>query len=83
MLTVTLNKTEPITTWNSLSKSEEILPTDLPVQPIREMPMTSAVNLRSEMEECDFGDEDMECEYTFGKCQSNKVLRLETNSIQC
>lgn len=65
-----MNKAEPITTWTSLSKSEEILPTDLPAQPIREMPMPSAVNLRSEMEECDyFGDEDMESEYSFGKSQ--------------
>lgn len=64
-----MNKTEPIITWTSLSASEEILPTDIPAQPIREMLMPSAVNLRSEMEECDFGDEDMESEYTFGKSQ--------------
>lgn len=66
-----MNKTEPIITWTSLSKSEAILPTDLPAQPMREMPMPSAVNLRSEMEECDFGDEDMESEYGFGKFQAN------------
>lgn len=68
-----MNKAEPITTWPSLSKSEEIWPTDLAAQPIRKMPQPSAVNLRSEMEECDFGDGDMESEYTFGKSQSNKL----------
>lgn len=51
-----------------------IPPTELPLQPIRDLPLPQAVNLRSEMEECDYGDEDMESEFSFGKFGKSKLV---------
>lgn len=53
-------------TWPSLLKDVVILPTtDMPLQPIREMSLPPS-NLRTEMEDCDFGEDDMDKEYSFG-----------------
>lgn len=54
--------------WSSLLKDIVVPPSDMPIQPIRELSLPPS-NLRSEMEECDFGDDEMDKEHTFGKAQ--------------
>lgn len=68
-LQVVLVKQVPSFTWPSLLKDASVLPSDLPVQPSRELSLPPS-NLRTEMEECDFGDDEMDKEYTFGNDQS-------------
>lgn len=65
-LQVVLIKLEQSSSWNSLLKDIEIQPGEIPAQPVREISMPPALSLQSEMEECDFGDDDMDREYSFG-----------------
>lgn len=68
-------------TWPSLLKGAIVPPSELPVQPIRELALPPT-NLRTDMEECDFGDDEMDKEYTFGKINVYFVIGLnEINSF--
>lgn len=60
--------------WPSLLKDSTVLPSDLPVQQIRELSLPPT-NLRTEMEECDFGDDEMDKEYTFGNYIQSSLLQ--------
>lgn len=65
-LQVTLVKQMQSFAWPSLQKDVVVPPTDMPLQPIRELTLPPS-NLRTDMEDCDFGDDDMDKEYSFGK----------------
>lgn len=66
MLEINLVKKEQGVDWLSLLKDIVIPSSELSVQPIRDLSLPPAHNIRSEMEECDFGDEDCDREFTFG-----------------
>lgn len=53
-------------TWPSLLKNIIIGQSEVPIQQIRELALPPS-NLRTEMEDCDFGDDEMDKEYSFGK----------------
>lgn len=52
--------------WSSLFKDHIVPPGELIAQPIRELALPPA-HIRTEMEDCDFGEVDCDREYTFGK----------------
>lgn len=60
-------KQEPAGAWNSLLKDVEIQASELPAQPVRDLSLPPASSLQSQMEECDYGDDDMDRDYSFGK----------------
>lgn len=64
-------------TWPSLLKGVVILPTDTPLQPIRELALPPS-NLRTEMEDCDFGEDDMDKEYSFGIKKKHPIHMVYT-----
>lgn len=53
-------------TWPSLLKNIIINQSEVPLQQIRDLALPPS-NLRTEMEDCDFGDAEMDKEYSFGK----------------
>lgn len=64
---MTLVKSEPNMVWTSLLKNITINPSEEPVETIRDLTQPLASSLRTEMEDCDFGDSDIEREYSLGK----------------
>lgn len=72
-LQVVLVKQVPSSSWPSLLKDATVLPSDLPIQQIRELSLPPS-NLRSEMEECDFGDDEMDKEYSFGNTNLMNIV---------
>lgn len=67
MLEITLMKSEPNVSWDSLLKNSLISSSDEPLQAIRDLTQPLASSLRTEMEECDFGDNEVEREYSLGE----------------
>lgn len=67
-------------TWPSLLKGSTVPPSDLPAQSIRELALPPS-NLRTEMEECDFGDDEMDKEYSFGKTSKRSHELFESIGV--
>lgn len=64
-LQVVLVKEVESSTWPSLLKNIIINQSEVPIQQIRELALPPS-NLRTEMEDCDFGDDEIDKEYSFG-----------------
>lgn len=64
---MTLVKSELNVLWSSLLKNTAINPSEEPAQAIRDLSQPPTSTLRTEMEECDFGDNDIEREYALGE----------------
>lgn len=71
---VTLIKTEKSVTWDSLLKNVTVNPCEEPVQAIRDRSQPLTSTLRTEMEECDFGDNDIEHEYSLGEFTYTSIV---------
>lgn len=52
--------------WPSLLKDRIVLSSELATQQIRELALPPA-HIRTEMEDCDFGEDECDREYSFGK----------------
>lgn len=77
---MTLVKTEPNVMWSSLLKNATINPSEEPTQAIRDLSQSLTSTLRTEMEDCDYGDNDIEREYSLGELQTHiHSLRIDKN----
>lgn len=63
---VTLVKTIADKIWKSLLSDIDIEASETPAQAIRDLSQPPTSTLRTEMEDCDFGDSDIESEFFFG-----------------
>lgn len=64
---MTLVKTISDKIWESLLSDIDIEPCEPSVQPIRDLSQPPTLSLRIEMEDCDYGDSDIENEVFLGK----------------
>lgn len=65
-LQVTLVKISTDKMWRSLLKNIDIAPSTGSMQCIRDLSQPPTSTLRTEMEDCDYGDGDLESEYFLG-----------------
>lgn len=72
LLQVTLAKLEANIVWKSLLKDTEIHPVEHPIQSVRDLSQPPTSTLRTEMEDCDYGDCDIESEFTLGNYFAQK-----------
>lgn len=70
MLQITLIKAVTDSVWPSLLKNINIPPSDYTAQPVRDLAQPPTAILNKEMEECDYGDGDLDSDYFLGIYQT-------------
>lgn len=64
---MTLVKVNPDKVWKSLLSNIDIQPCEPSAQVIRDLSQPPTSSLRTEMEDCDYGDGDIESDFFLGK----------------